>query len=128
MSPCDTLAAYFCALDKWDVEGMLVHLDDRIEFADEISGGWGRLEGPEAIRSYTESLASMITGLCSELSELNERVYQGAATVTGRLRQAYTLNGEPRQYFFLISAVFRRTSDDWKMCLGHMTPVSGPAW
>lgn len=128
MSPAETLAAYFRAFDAWNVDGMLRCLDEHIEFADEISNGWGRLDGDAEIRSYTDSLGAMISSMESRLSDMREREFEGGATVTGRLHQSYVLNGEPRDYDFLFSVVFRRVSGAWKMCLAHMTTAPATPW
>lgn len=123
LTPTETATRFFAAADIDDVETVAALSSDSVEFCDEISRGWARLD-EAGVRNYSEVVSELVTESRSLLSATRERILGDVATVTGQLLQSYVLNGEPRAYRFLVSVVLTLDGDSWKLVLGHLTPVT----
>lgn len=121
-TPTDVARKFFRAVDQDDVDTVSALSAGLVEFCDEISGGWARFDR-EGVRRYSEAMANLITDSRTEIHAAHERILDDVATVTGTVRQSYSLNGEPRHYEILVSMVFHRGEAGWELTIGHMTPT-----
>jgi uncharacterized protein (TIGR02246 family) len=113
---------FFAALDSLDVDAMLQVLTDDAQGVDEISRRW--IRGREDVSAYIRQLASSVSSVRSEATDVSESIFGDVGVVTCWLDQTYTLGGQEQSVSAPTTIVFRNEGGDWKLSLFHSVPLS----
>jgi ketosteroid isomerase-like protein len=111
----------FAAIDRMDLEAVQSRFADGAQSVDEISRRW--LRGKGELTDYMKQLEGAITGVRTELRDVNEQTWGDAGLVTCWLEQDYTLEGAGQHISAPTTCVFRREGGDWKIALFHSVPI-----
>ena len=112
---------FFAALDSLDVDAMLQVLTDDAQGVDEISRRW--IRGREDVSAYIRQLASSVSSVRSEATDVSESIFGDVGVVTCWLDQTYTLEGQEQSVSAPTTIVFRNEGGDWKLSLFHSVPL-----
>jgi ketosteroid isomerase-like protein len=112
---------FFAALDSLDVAAMLQVLTDDAQGVDEISRRW--IRGREDVSAYIRQLASSVSSVRSEATDVSESIFGDVGVVTCWLDQTYTLGGQEQSVSAPTTIVFRNEGGDWKLSLFHSVPL-----
>jgi uncharacterized protein (TIGR02246 family) len=112
---------FFAALDSLDVDAMLQVLTDDAQGVDEISRRW--IRGREDVSAYIRQLASSVSSVRSEATDVSESIFGDVGVVTCWLDQTYTLEGQEQSVSAPTTMVFRNEGGDWKLSLFHSVPL-----
>lgn len=112
---------FLAALDSLDVDAMLRGLTDDAQGVDEISRRW--IRGRADLSAYIRQLASSVSSVRTEASDVSESIFGGVGVVTCWLNQTYTLEGQEQSVSAPTTIVFRNEGGDWKLSLFHSVPL-----
>jgi ketosteroid isomerase-like protein len=112
---------FLAALDSLDVDAMLQGLTDDAQGVDEISRRW--IRGKADLSAYIRQLASSVSSVRTEATDVSESVFGDVGVVTCSLDQTYTLEGQERSVSAPTTLVFRNEDGDWKLSLFHSVPL-----
>lgn len=112
---------FLAALDSLDVDVMLQGLTDDAQGVDEISRRW--IRGRADLSAYIRQLASSVSSVRTEATDVSESIFGDVGVVTCWLDQTYTLEGQERSVSAPTTMVFRSEDGDWKLSLFHSLPL-----
>lgn len=112
---------FFAALDSLDVDAMLQVLTDDAQGVDEISRRW--IRGRADLSAYIRQLASSVSSVRSEATDIRESIFGDVGVVTCWLDQTYMLEGQEQSVSAPTTIVFRNEDGDWKLSLFHSVPL-----
>ena len=124
-SPADVVSAFFAALDRLDVEGVVDLMAEEAVAVDETTKGWAR--GREAIAAVWMPMVESMTSVSSQVEELAVHEFGEGVMVTCRLRQIYIIGGVETRIDAPTTFVLRRAGDGWQIVLFHSVPVDTAA-
>jgi len=112
---------FLAALDSLDVDAMLQGLTDDAQGVDEISRRW--IRGRADVSAYIRQLASSVSSVRTEATDVSESIFGDVGVVTCWLDQTYTLEGQEQSVSAPTTIVFRNEDGDWKLSLFHSVPL-----
>jgi len=112
---------FLAALDSLDVDAVLQGLTDDAQGVDEISRRW--IRGRADLSAYIRQLASSVSSVRTEATDVSESIFGDVGVVTCWLDQTYTLEGQEQSVSAPTTIVFRNEDGDWKLSLFHSVPL-----
>jgi uncharacterized protein (TIGR02246 family) len=112
---------FLAALDSLDVDALLQGMTDDAQGVDELSRRW--IRGRADLDAYLRELASSVSSVRTEATDVSESVLGDVGVVTCWFDQIYVLEGEERRVSAPTTLVFRREDGDWKLSLFHSVPL-----
>jgi uncharacterized protein (TIGR02246 family) len=115
------LTDFLAALDSLDVDALLQEMTDDAQGVDELSRRW--IRGRADVDAYLRQLASSVSSVRTEATDVSESVLGDVGVVTCWFDQTYVLEGEETRVSAPTTIVFRREDGDWKLSLFHSVPL-----
>jgi ketosteroid isomerase-like protein len=112
---------FLAALDSLDVDAMLQGLTEDAQGVDEISRRW--IRGRVDLSAYIRQLASSVSSVRTEATDVSESIFGDVGVVTCWLDQTYTLEGQEQSVSAPTTIVFRNEWGEWKLSLFHSVPL-----
>jgi ketosteroid isomerase-like protein len=94
---------------------------DDAQGVDEISRRW--IRGRADVSAYIRQLASSVSGIRTEATDVRESIFGDVVVVTCWLDQTYMLKGQEQSVSAPTTIVFRNEDGDWKLSLFHSVPL-----
>ena len=113
---------FTAALDSMDVDRLLETMADDAQGVDEISRRWIRGKGD--LDNYLRELIRAVSGVQTELRDVEERIWGEGGIVTCWLEQDYALDGDAQHVSAPTTIGFVRIDGGWKVSLFHSIPLA----
>ena len=108
-------------LDSRDADRVVEWIGADAQSVDEISRRW--LRGKSELDPHLRQMMSAVTGVRSELRDVQEHVWGDVGVVTCWLEQDYTIEGNAQHISAPTTIVLRREGGEWKLALFHSVPL-----
>src|SRR4029079_18911988 len=108
-------------LDSRDADRVVELIVADAQSVDEISRRW--LRGKSELDPHLRQMMSAVTGVRSELRDVQEHVWGDVGVVTCWLEQDYTIEGNAQHISAPTTIVLRREGGEWKLALFHSVPL-----